>query len=197
MDNSSIRQKIRALRNNMSLIEQQHFSSQIVENIISSKQFKKCRNFAFFLPNDNEPDLSALLAYAWSMGKNCYLPTLGRRFESKLNFQLYYPDSPMVLNCYGIPEPRFNPATRVTKSWQLDLILMPLVAFDANGHRIGMGGGYYDKTLHYRRYRQIWLKPPLMGVAYAEQQVSEIKAEKWDISMDYIVTNKEIKSFRK
>ena len=197
MDNKSIRQKIRSLRNNMSLAEQQTSSSQIVENIINSTLFKKCKNFALFLPNDNEPDLSELIAYAWAMGKNCYLPVLGRQFESRLNFQLYCPNSPMIYNCYGIPEPKDNHATRLTKSWRLDLILMPLVAFDANGNRIGMGGGFYDRTLHYRRYRTVWTKPPLMGVAYAEQQVSEIKAEKWDIPLDYIATNNEIKSFSK
>ncbi|MFV1983210.1 MAG: 5-formyltetrahydrofolate cyclo-ligase [Thiohalomonadales bacterium] len=197
MDNKAIRQKIRFSRKNMPVAVQQKFSSQIVKNIIKSTLFKKCQNFALFLPNDNEPDLSALIAYAWAMGKNCYLPVLGRKFESRLNFQLYLPDSPMIYNCYGIPEPEDKHETRLAKSWRLDLILMPLVAFDANGNRIGMGGGYYDKTFQYRRYRTVWQKPPLMGVAYAEQQVSEIKAEKWDIPLDYVVTNKEIRSFRK
>lgn len=197
MDNKSIRKKIRSFRNALSYDEQQNLSSLIVENIISSTLFKKSKNFALFLPNDNEPDLSRLIAYAWAKGKNCYLPVLGQKFEPRLSFQLYTPDSQMIFNRYGIPEPFDSPKTRL-KSWRLDLILMPLVAFDCNGNRIGMGGGFYDRTLQYRRYRKIWQKPPLMGVAYAEQQLtSAIKAENWDIPLDYIATNGEIKSFRK
>jgi len=195
MDNKSIRQKMRAVRKNLSQTKQQQYSIQIVENIINSALFKRCQNFALFLPNDNEPDLSDLIDYAWTKGKNCYLPVLGRRFETRLNFQLYTPESQMIFNRFGIPEPEDNHATRLAKSWRLDLILMPLVAFDANGHRIGMGGGFYDKTLQYRRYRTVWHKPPLMGIAYAEQQVSKIKAEKWDIPLDFIATNIEITAF--
>lgn len=196
MDNHSIRRKMRLLRNNMSSVERQKSSLQIVEKIIRSTLFKKCHNLALFLPHDNEPDLKALIYYAETMGKNCYLPVIGRRFESRLGFQLYSPETSMIYNCYGIPEPVDNPATRLPKSWLLDLILMPLVAFDNNGNRIGMGGGFYDKTLYYRQYRQRWLKPALMGVAYADQQVSVINTEKWDIPLDYVVTNKEIKNFR-
>lgn len=195
MDNTSIRQKIRSLRNTMSIAEKQTKSAQITNNIINSTPFQKCHSFALFLSNDSEPDLSALIAYSWAMGKKCYLPVIGRKFESRLNFQRYEPDSPMVINCYGISEPEENHSTRLTKTWSLDLVLMPLVAFDDKGNRIGMGGGYYDKTFHYRRYRSVWHKPPLMGVAYDTQQIPKIKAENWDIPLDYIATNTEIISF--
>ncbi len=197
MDNNTIRRNNRQLRNNMSLSEQRHLSSLIVENISKSTQFKKCKNIAVFLPNDSEPDLSALIEHAWAKGLNCYLPILGKKFESKLKFQLYSPSSPLILNCYNIPEPKLNLSTCITKPWLLDLILMPLVAFDLTGNRIGMGGGYYDKTLHYRRHRSVWQKPPLMGVAYAKQQVVKIKSEKWDIPLDFIASDNEIKSFKR
>jgi 5-formyltetrahydrofolate cyclo-ligase len=179
----------------MSLSEKQASSSQIVNNIINSQPFKKCHNIALFLSTDSEPDLSALIAYSCSIGKNCYLPVIGKKFESRLNFQLYNPESPMVVNCYGIQEPEDNHSTRLNKTWNLDLVLMPLVAYDSEGNRVGMGGGYYDKTFYYRRYRTVWHKPPLMGVAYDKQQVSKIKAEKWDIPLDYIATNTGLKSF--
>ncbi len=197
MDNNTIRRNNRLSRNNISKSEQQRLSSLIINNIIHSPLFKKCKNFAVFLPNDSEPDLSALIEYAWTNGKNCYLPVLGNKFESRLKFQLYLPNSPMTLNCFNIPEPKLSLATCITKPWLLDLILMPLVAFDLTGNRIGMGGGYYDKTLQYRRYRSIWQKPPLMGVAYAKQQVLKIKAEKWDIPLDLIASDNEIRVFKR
>ncbi len=197
MDNKQIRQTIRSLRQQKSLVEQQQLSDQIMTHIVSSRLYSNAHNIAVFLPNDNEPDLTPLIAHAWKMGKNCYLPVVGRRFESRLNFQLYNPNSIMLPNRYGILEPENNPATKLAKSWRLDLLLMPLVAFDLNGNRIGMGGGYYDKTLAYRSFRTKWHKPPLMGVAYADQQVATIKAQKWDIALDSIATNKEIRLFRK
>ncbi len=197
MDNKQIRQKIRSLRQQKSLVEQQRLSNKIVKHITSSRLYNNADNIAVFLANDNEPNLAPLITHAWKMGKNCYLPVIGRRFESRLNFQLYTPNSIMLPNRYGILEPKRCPATTLAKSWCLDLLLMPLVAFDLNGNRIGMGGGYYDKTLAYRGFRTKWHKPPLMGVAYSDQQITTIKAEQWDITLDYIATNKEIKRFRK
>ncbi|VAW97807.1 5-formyltetrahydrofolate cyclo-ligase [hydrothermal vent metagenome] len=197
MDNKQIRQKIRALRQQKSLAEQQQASTQIITHISNSKLYRNAHNIAVFLTNDNEPDLTPLITHAWQRGKKCYLPVIGHRFESRLSFQLYTPDSIMLANRYGILEPRKCPTSKLTKPWRLDLLLMPLVAFDLTGNRIGMGGGYYDKTLSYRAYRTKWDKPQLMGVAYSDQQVTKIKAEKWDIALDSIATNNKVTVFKR
>ena len=73
---------------------------------------------------------------------------------------------------------------------RLDVMLLPLVGFDSEGRRLGMGGGYYDATLAYLRSRRRWRKPLLVGVAYACQQLKEVPAEPWDVRLDMILTEK-------
>ena len=70
----------------------------------------------------------------------------------------------------------------------LDLILVPLVAFDANGQRVGMGGGFYDRTLGKARINSTWKRPYLIGIAHELQRVPAIAVQPWDVQMDAVVT---------
>jgi len=92
-------------------------------------------------------------------------------------------------NFYGIPEPRpielIDPRT-------LDLVLTPLVAFDGSGHRIGMGGGYYDRSFAFLRRRRYWRKPHLLGLAYELQKLPAIIPNDWDIPLDAVATEARI-----
>jgi len=77
---------------------------------------------------------------------------------------------------------------RQFKPHALDLILLPLVAFDKSGHRLGMGGGYYDRTLAFLAHRRLWRKPHLLGTAYQFQQLETLPTQPWDIPLDGIAT---------
>lgn len=92
---------------------------------------------------------------------------------------------PLVNNRYGILEP----STKYIKpTAQLDIILMPLVGFDRLGNRLGMGGGYYDRALAFKR-RQAWRKKPLLiGLAFDGQEIQQLAAQPWDIPMDAVAT---------
>jgi 5-formyltetrahydrofolate cyclo-ligase len=79
--------------------------------------------------------------------------------------------------------------------WTLDLILTPLVAFDDQGNRLGMGGGFYDRTLAYLGRRKHWKKPRLIGTAHAFQQVARLPHESWDVPLHGVVTEKALLSF--
>ena len=81
--------------------------------------------------------------------------------------------------------------------WGLDLILLPLVGFDLKGNRLGMGGGYYDRTLSYLRHRRFWIKPRLVGVAHECQKVDSLIARPWDIPLDAVVTETAFYRFNK
>jgi len=72
----------------------------------------------------------------------------------------------------------------------LDIALVPLVAFDDYGRRLGMGGGYYDRTFAYLRHREHWRRPKLIGVAFEFQRVAELPAQPWDVPLDGIITEK-------
>ena len=96
---------------------------------------------------------------------------------------------PLCPNRYGIPEPRV-PRSRWVRAAMLDLILVPLVAFDRAGGRLGMGGGYYDATLAFLHHRHHWLKPRIVGAAFAFQELPAVPQEPWDVSLTAIVTER-------
>lgn len=96
-------------------------------------------------------------------------------------------------NRFGIPEPA---GTTVFRARQLDLLLMPLVGFDTAGHRLGMGGGFYDATLAYMRQRRHWRKPRLIGVAFECQRVTALPHDPWDMPLDAVLTEKRLYRFR-
>lgn len=90
------------------------------------------------------------------------------------------------LNGYGIPEPTVSQKPENPKSF--DVILMPLVAFDSQGNRLGMGAGFYDRMLAFKRWLPNINRPTLVGLAHDFQQVDFITSEYWDIPLDVIIT---------
>jgi 5-formyltetrahydrofolate cyclo-ligase len=153
--------------------------------------FRNSRHIAFYFPNDGEIDLTPLIDLAWIMRKSCFMPVLDSLRWNRLWFAPYRDGDPLVANRYGIPEPAVA-TRRWVRARDLDLILMPLVAFDQHCNRIGMGGGYYDRTLSYLRHRRHWRRPRIVGVAYQFQKVSEIVPAAWDVTLDGIVTDERI-----
>lgn len=154
-------------------------------------EFKASRRIACYLPNDGEIDPRSLIAEIWNRKRECYLPCLSRVGNDRLGFAHFTPDTPLVHNRFGIPEPDVSPS-RWLRAAQLDLILMPLVGFDLHGNRLGMGGGFYDRSLNFLRYRQHWRKPRLIGLAHDFQRVDKLKAQPWDIPLDWVVTDRAI-----
>lgn len=137
-------------------------------------------------------DLTPLIARALSMGKQCYLPVLSPLYHNRLWFAPYKSGMPLLLNRFGIPEPDAN-WSMMRPAWTLDLMLTPLVAFDADGNRLGMGGGYYDRTLAYLERRRHWRRPRLLGTAYSFQQVETLPHAEWDVPLHGIATEKAIR----
>jgi len=141
-------------------------------------------------------DVTPLIALAWAYRKQCYLPVLGLRNSRKMWFAPYQPDTLLINNRFGIPEPQHKNSARLFKAQSLDLILMPLVAFDNKGHRLGMGGGFYDRTLQFLLQRQQWSKPRLIGTAYAFQEVPQLDNEPWDVPLHGIATENGLQRFK-
>ena len=179
-----MRQRRRAL----SHTERSHASYALAEHVAASRLFQTSQRIAFYLPNDGEIDLQPLIEYAWQVNKQCFLPVIGPRNSRRLWFLPYKPETPLQQNRFGIPEPLHHRGKRQFKPHALDMILLPLVAFDKNGHRLGMGGGFYDRTLAFLGHRGIWHKPHLLGTAYQFQQFKNLPNQPWDIPLDAIVT---------
>ncbi len=155
--------------------------------LVRTPLFRRSRHIALYFSNDGEVDLHALATRAHRMGKRCYLPVLSPLFHNRLWFAPYRPDTTLALNRFGIPEPELTyPAMR--RAWTLDLVLAPLVAFDARGNRLGMGGGFYDRTFAYLNRRRRWRKPHILGTAFEFQRIAALPCESWDVPMNGIVT---------
>lgn len=192
---NDIRRQMRRQRRGLSADARRAAARALARQVGGSALFRRSRHIAFYLPNDGEMDLTPLIERAWAMGKRCYLPVLSPTFHNRLWFAPYLPDTPLLPNRFGIPEPRRGWRS-ARPAWSLDLILTPLVAFDRHGNRLGMGGGFYDRTLAYllRRYR--WHKPRLLGIAYAFQQVERLPHAAWDVPLDGVATDTAIFSLR-
>jgi len=158
---------------------------RLARNTSNHPLIANCRHIATYLAADGEIDPWPLMQKLWSSGKTLYLPVLAPFSRQRLWFARYMPGDRLVANRYGIPEPVVR---TLIKPWALDLVLTPLVAFDTQGHRIGMGGGYYDRSLAFLHNRRHWQKPRRLGLAYDFQKQAVIMSNPWDIPLDGIAT---------
>ncbi len=104
----------------------------------------------------------------------------------QLRFAPWRPGEPLVANRYGIPEPA-NAETHALAAESMAMIVMPLTGFDDAGRRLGMGGGWYDRSLAFRRERSA--PPWLVGAAFATQRVDPLPHRDWDVTLDAICTD--------
>lgn len=152
--------------------------------LIKHPIFQKSQHISCYFGLKDEFNCMPIIEEIWRLGKQCYLPVLSLDKEKILEFVAYHPEDSLRLNRYGIFEPEGG--DRLSAD-QLDLVIVPLVAFDSKGHRIGMGGGYYDRTFAFQRPMK---KPYLLGIGYELQKVAEIYADSWDVALDGVLTEK-------
>ncbi len=191
---NDIRRHMRRQRRGLSHHQARLASQALAQRLQGTALFRRSDHIAFYLPNDGEMDLTPLIERAWAMGKHCYLPVLSPAFHNRLWFARYLPDTPLAPNRFRIPEPPMHWRS-ARPAWSLDLILTPLVAFDECGNRLGMGGGYYDRTLAYLLHREHWRQPQLLGVAYAFQQVAQLPHAPWDVPLHGVATDAALHRF--
>ena len=112
-----------------------------------------------------------------------------------MEFFKFAPHSRLRRNAFGIPEPEATATTRIAVR-HLDIIFMPLVAFDDRGWRLGSGAGFYDRCIHHLRPSRRWRRPKLIGIAYAQQRIDRLAPHVWDIPMDAVITDRYFKRFQ-
>lgn len=191
-----LRKQLRARRRALNHSQQKLASQQLLRQLRREPVFLRSKHIAFYMADDGEINLHDVMIAAEKMGKHCYLPVLHPFKQNKLWFGLYKNGDTCVANRFGLAEPR--PEKRHHPVWALDLVLMPLVGFDRKGNRLGMGGGFYDRTFAFKKSaneHNYILRPKcpvLMGVAHHCQETTGLNGASWDIAMDYIATDKEV-----
>jgi len=187
---ASIRQQKRQQRRALSPQLQIRHAIQLNRQLVKLAAYRRSKHIACYLANDGEISPHKIIEHAWQQNKTIYLPVLAP-LQKTLYFAPYTPHCGLTGNRFNINEPDCHPS-KWRRAWQLDLLLLPLVAFDINKNRIGMGGGYYDRTLSYLNRHTLWKKPRLIGLAHETQKSDKLPVQQWDIPLNMVVTDKKI-----
>lgn len=190
-DRRELRRGLRTRRNALTDLQREQANAAFARTLRGRPWFARARHLGLYLANDGELDpLPAVLPHR-PRGQHIYLPVLNRRRPGHLLFVPWEPGQPLLANEYGIGEPPERPGRRHRPLWALDVLLLPLVGFDRDGNRLGMGGGFYDRTLS--ELSRAPRRPRLVGVAYDFQEVPEgLPLEPWDQPLDEIVTDRRV-----
>ncbi len=184
----SLRQQLRQRRRELSPRHQQQASMAALRQLLKRPEFRRARHVAVYLPNQGELPTLPLIRHCQQRRKHCYVPVVSPT-QKHMTFVHYRLGHTLRRNRYGIGEP--NPLRR-RRADSLDMVIVPLVAFDRQGNRLGMGGGYYDRCFARRRQRdQRSNNPLLVGWGYSFQQTDHLPTARWDVPLDAIVTDRE------
>lgn len=182
----ALRKELRARRNALSATEQEAASAWALRHLMKLPQFLRAQHIALYIAADGELNPHTIAQQLWKMGKQTYLPALHATRAGELWFLEYTAATPLQPNRFGIPEPDHRQARKLPAKL-LDAVLLPLVGFDRKGGRLGMGGGFYDRTFAFHKGKKT--KPYLLGLAHACQEVESLEMADWDIPLFAVVTN--------
>ena len=184
---SSLRQSRRALPRS----ERVHAARAVRRAVSRLFWLRSGTRIAAYVAADGELDPAPLVATALARGCHVYLPRIAHFRRARL--RLLRAGGVQLENRFGIAEPNSSDARAASG---FDLILVPLVAFDARGARLGMGGGYYDRVLAFRQRRRSWKRPRIVGLAYSFQELDHIEERAHDVRLDAVVTERGVTFFK-
>lgn len=186
-----LRKTIRAARKSLSVAEQSQASINACQRMLDALKVNQVKHVALYLTHDGELATPPLIEALWQLGIQTYLPRLHPFNAGQLVFLHYSANTPMQPNQFGILEPKLD-VRAIMPIERLDVVITPLVAFDLKGNRMGMGGGYYDRTLANWQDKG---KPLPMGYAHDCQQVTRLPCEHWDVPLPFIITPSRVLKF--
>ncbi|MGH8183928.1 MAG: 5-formyltetrahydrofolate cyclo-ligase [Rhodanobacteraceae bacterium] len=161
----------------------------VLHSLKNLPEFMTDANVAGYWAVRGELPLNLAVASLARREQRYFLPVLS--VTRQLHFAEYSTGTPVTHNRFGIPEPAMPADQRLTPQ-DMDVILLPLLAFDRQGHRLGTGGGWYDTSLAFLRGAPRPATPLLVGIGYIFQEVESIPAESWDVDLDYVATDSEL-----
>jgi len=193
-ERDGLRQFLLAQRRALSVAERHAAALAVAQRLAMEPGFTEAAAIAGYWACQGELDPAPLLERAWTEDKTVYLPVLA---GDTLLFAPYQPDDPLRRNRFNIPEPEV-PLADLRLPSDMDWVLTPLVAFDAMGTRLGMGGGFYDRSFAFL-LEPGWQghHPQLLGLGYAFQRVEALIRQPWDVPLDAAVTEEALYLFAK
>lgn len=184
----ALRKQMRDQRRRLGPYAQKQAAKKLLSVVARLPVFQKASRVGIYLAQRGEIDPAPIKLLAEQAGKTCYLPVLHPLKTNRLHFISHREGEALQFNRFGIGEPMLK-AHRITPIWSLQIIFVPLLAFDHSGNRLGMGGGFYDRSLAAVKARKN-SGPALIGLAHSFQEVDYLKASPWDIPLHGIATER-------
>jgi 5-formyltetrahydrofolate cyclo-ligase len=188
---ADVRKYYRAIRRDIPEQERVQAAKAAALLFASHPKFKQSEHISCYISFDNELNTEEIIKEIWRAGKHCYLPLLGE--ERSLEFARYHEGDVLIPNALDILEPQ-KAGVKIQPE-HLDLIILPLVAYDLAGQRLGTGGGYYDRTFAFLHSNPV-KRPHLTGLAYNKQRADMLPSDPWDVSLDDLITEQQYIRFR-
>lgn len=186
MDKIKIRSSLREQRQTLSLTTQKFSAEKVATQVATLAEFQGCHRVGMYLSNEGELNTEPLVTLAHQANKQICLPITPKKKGEPLTFYPYNPGDELIPNKYGIYEPNIALQKSIVTN-TLDIVFLPLVAFDEKCNRIGRGAGHYDSTFAFNKNHAL-KKTILVGLAYEFQKISEIIPSAWDVPLDYVIT---------
>lgn len=177
---------MREKRQSLDITAQRIASEGLLQQLVSLGVFTAARRIGMYMASGGEIDPSPVMRWCWGRGIEVYVPIVPDPPDRMLAFASVTLSTRFAANRYLIDEPEV-PSDKHIPPRALDVVLMPLVAFDELGNRIGMGGGFYDVSFGFVNDEQVKL-PALIGIAHDFQKVDSIPFESWDVPLRWVVT---------
>ena len=164
--------------------EERAFASEVIASkVVSAHWFWRSELVGCYLGTGAEVETWDILARAWQMKKRIFVPVLQKK--SRMSFREMTGDSALRRNRFGILEPADG---EIVAARRLDIVITPVAAFDGANARVGMGGGYFDRTFGFQKRRRHLVRPKLIGLAFKCQQTEQIPANPWDVRLFTVVS---------
>ena len=177
---------MRNLRRSLTPVAQSRAAFRLSKRLQTMREFHRARHVALYLAADGEISLHVFLRECLRQRKQVYLPCVKQ--NGSLEFRLYAGRLSLTRNRYSLFEPKAG--NKQIRAQKLDVVYVPLVAFDASGGRLGMGGGYYDRSFAFKNKK--CGKPWLFGVAHELQRVESLVCEPWDLRLDAVISDRSV-----
>lgn len=183
LDRSALRRSLRLKRKTLDAAPQAQAAFAALQHLLACADYQAAQHIALYWAADGELNPALIATHAALAGKKVYLPRVKRDAHNGryLEFARYCVGDALIKNHFGIAEPHED--AELCAAADLDLVLTPLVGIDQAGNRLGMGGGFYDRTFAFKQTAAA-AKPVLMGFAYSWQAVEALPTEAWDVAMD-------------
>lgn len=184
MNKIFLREQILEIRKNLNVQNVESYSNIIINTLIKSELYKKATNVMSYVSFNNEVNTHRFIVKAIEDGKKISVPYIDNKNKIMLPCLIDDIDE-LVPGYFGILSPDPN-KLKIIDAKSIDLVIVPGACFDINGYRIGYGGGYYDKFLPLLRK-----DASSIGLAFSFQVIDKVPYEKYDIPVDFIVTEKD------